>query len=297
MKYLIVILLALSFNANSQTGSLICQVYFDDYEPSENLTVLLTAGQDFMYFYNVQDGDTLTGIEQGEYQVTFYCCDSSFMYKQPISIDGNAINTLYYNGYVTMHSDRPRNDTTSYHYEDERVFVNGGMQFGRGIRELEDPSHVQQNYQIGVFGGVDFLLKKSPFGMGYTMGFEYNRIILDKIDFIDPTIYHQRQRMTYFNFSASYFATIYIHHKKIMDFGLSYHIPLRAKVVQVNGNQKTYNKNIHNFNDLRLFAQVGFMWGFVFAEYRTVQFIKAPFDDLPKLNIGMRFNFPSSIYN
>lgn len=297
MKYLILILLVLSFNANSQTGSLICEIYFDDYEPSEDLTVILVASQDSMYFYNVGYEDTLTGIQQGEYEAIFYCCDLLFMFKQPISIDGNAINTLHYSNYFSIDSDRDYDDTSSYHYKDQRTFSSVGYQFGRGTKELETTSHIQQNYQIRMFGGSDYILGKSPIGLGFELGLEYNRILLNNVDVVNPSITHQRQRMTYFNFSTAFVTSFYIKDKKILDFGISYHLPLRAKVVQVNGNQKNYTKNIHNFNDFRLFAHLGFQWGFVFAEYRTVQFIKAPFDDLPKLNLGLRFNVPSSLYN
>jgi hypothetical protein len=303
MKYLIVILLVISFNsfnANSQTGSLICEIYFDDYELSEDLTVILVTGQDSMYFYNVGYEDTLTGIQQGEYEATFYCCDSAHILKHPISIDGNAVNRVDYYGSFGMRSDRAYNDTSSYHYNQynrSQGLGNWGYQFGRGIKELEDPSNIQQNYQIRMFGGSDYILGKSPIGLGFEFGLEYNRILLNNVDVVNPSITHQRQRMTYFNFSTAFVTSFYIKEKKILDFGISYHLPLRAKVVQVNGNQKNYTKNIHNFNDFRLFAHLGFQWGFVFAEYRTVQFIKAPFDDLPKLNLGLRFNVPSSFYN
>ncbi|MFT6200452.1 MAG: hypothetical protein ACJAQ2_002232 [Vicingaceae bacterium] len=301
MNYLIVILLVLSFNANSQTGSLICDIDFGYYnEEFDTYSLKLTSKKETLYFNNIENHDTLRGIEQGKYQATFYCCDSAYIFKYPISIDGNAVNKVDYYGSFEMRSDRPRNDTPSYHYNQynrSQGLGNWGYQFGRGTKELEAPSNIQQNYQIRMFGGSDYILGKSPIGLGFEFGLEYNRILLNNLDIANPSITHQRQRMTYFNFSTAYVTSIYIKKKKILDFGISYHLPLRAKVVQVNGNQKSYTKNIHNFNDLRLFAHAGFMCGFVFAEYRTVRFIKAPFDDLPKLNLGLRFNVPSSFYN
>jgi hypothetical protein len=106
-------------------------------------------------------------------------------------------------------------------------------------------------------------------------------------------IYHAKQRMSNFNFSIAIQTGIVLRQKKLMDIGIRYHLPMVAKFIQVDNNVKSKIKGVHNFNDIRLFAKVGFWVGFAFIEYRPVQFLKAPYPDVPKLNVGVRIHVPT----
>lgn len=296
MKLFTVFILAISFSSFSQTGSVVCDIEFEWDNDSIPINAVLTSKSDTIRFQNVYATDTLKNIKAGYYNAFFYCCDSSYMHGEIIKVESDHLTTVsYYNSFDYDIDDYNYINEGDVHYYGESYF-NGGFQLGMGTEDHEDFSELGQNYFIRYHLGMDYLLGNSPFGLGFETGLEYNHTFLGKTDFYDEAISHQRQRLSYINYSASFLMSIYIKDRKIMDFGLSYHLPIRTKVVVIDGNQKTYHKNVHDYNDFRFFAHVGYWWGFAFAEYRPVRFMKAPFQDTPRFNIGLRVNFPGSYY-
>jgi hypothetical protein len=56
----------------------------------------------------------------------------------------------------------------------------------------------------------------------------------------------------------------------------------------VTGDEKISIRGLHKYNDISAYAQLGYDWGFVFAEYRFNQILRSPLNEIPQLSLGVR---------
>lgn len=291
MKYLILLFSAFTIVANAQTGRLVCDVQFysvdnrDDFNDSDDFSVTLSQNGVVKHqFDNVFYSDTLDGIVPGKYTAQFSCCEEKLLYQETIHIEENS--TTYFQFEGNAWEDIEHNDNLTANFEP--IYV--GYKFGIGLPEADRP----HNAFVGsIFAGFDQPLGKSPITWGMEYSFEYNQANYGNVDLNAPLVLYQKQHISNFNMSFALHTGILIKNKKFLNVGIRYHLPLVARYVQVNDQNKTKFKGIHNFNDVRFFARIGFLQGFVFAEYRPVTFLKADYPDIPKLNLGICFQLPN----
>lgn len=290
MKYLTLLFCAVSLSAHSQTGRLVCDVQFysednrEDYNNSDDFSVTLSQNGVVKHqFDNVFYSDTLDGIVPGKYTAQFSCCEEKLLYQETIHIEENSTTYFYFEG--DAWEDIEHNDNLTANFEP----VYAGYKFGIGIPEADRP----HNAFVGsIFVGFNQPFGKSPVTWGMEYSFEYSQANYGNVDLNDPLILHQKQHVSNFNFSVALHTGILIRKHKFFNVGVRYHLPMVARYVQVSDESKTKFKGIHNFTDVRLFARIGFIQGFVFAEYRPITFLKTVYPDIPKLNVGVCFQVP-----
>lgn len=77
-----------------------------------------------------------------------------------------------------------------------------------------------------------------------------------------------------------------------LDVGAGYYFPILFRhVANYDAGQKTVNRFIHQFTDVRAFVNFGFYPVTVFAEYRLSDFLIGNYPELPLYNVGLRFLF------
>lgn len=290
MKYLILLFCAVSLSSHSQTGRLVCQVDFfssdnqGDFDANDVYDVKLYQNELLKHsFDDVDYYDTLYGILPGEYTAKFSCCEEKIIYQEIIQIEENS--TTYFDFYSNAEENIVSNDSLFSDFEP----VYAGYKFGIGIPEADRP----HNAFVGsIFVGFNQPFGKSPVTWGMEYSFEYSQANYGNLDLNDPLILHQKQHVSNFNFSVALHTGILIRKQKFFNVGVRYHLPMVARYVQVSDESKTKFKGIHNFTDVRLFARIGFIQGFVFAEYRPMTFLKTVYPDIPKLNVGVCFQVP-----
>lgn len=78
----------------------------------------------------------------------------------------------------------------------------------------------------------------------------------------------------------------------ILDIGARYHFPLMFKHVgRFAGNTKIVESGLHQYSDLRFFANIGHAPVLFFAEYRPFDFVLGNYPELPKYTIGLKIVF------
>ena len=135
-------------------------------------------------------------------------------------------------------------------------------------------------------------LGNSPFALGFETGLAYHQTNYGSFSFSDTSVFLDRQSFSNFSLPISFLTSIYAKNRKILDIGVKYNLPLVARMIEQNGDAKLKTRNVHHWNELRFFAHLGYWWGFVFAEYRTVRFMKSNYPDTPEFTVGVRFTIP-----
>ena len=296
MKYSIVLLLLLTFQATAQTGSLVPNINFIYDASCATFNVELTSDTSSLYFARVRKQDTLRDIPVGLYSIRIYSCDSVFVYGQKIEILENETRQLNfrngaYIGNYNRYGEDFYDESDTSEWSDISPYV--GLQFGRGLDYDKTNQKVRSNFNFQYVGGMDFRLGKSPFALGFESGISYGQINYDNIDFIDTAITYDKLRYRSFNIQAAFLTSIYIKKLKLLDFGVKYRLPVYARIARISGNETYNSKRVHQFNDLTLVAHLGYGWGFIFAEYQLNQVLIAPYENAPRLMLGVRLNVPT----
>jgi hypothetical protein len=295
MKYLPLLFLLLGLNLNAQTGSLKCNVTFNQHSGCATDNLILTTKKDTIRFLKFQSKDTLSGIPVGTYQALFYDCDSTHTYSQMIEITEDEIRYFNFFNNAGMRQDR-YSDLYDEMYYDTNDFVeawlNHGFEFGRGLDYDNEAVNLTSNYSFQYSVGQDYMLNQSPFALGFDCGLKFSQYNYGKVDLIDTSVVHEDQRYTSLDLTAAVLASIYIKEKKLLDIGIKYNLPLYARGVAKNGNQKLTTKGIHNYKDFSAIARIGYWWGFIYGEYRFNDILSSPYENAPNLTIGIRFNAP-----
>jgi len=82
--------------------------------------------------------------------------------------------------------------------------------------------------------------------------------------------------------------------KLLLDVGASYYLPLMFRHnAWYGGGKKMSNLGLHQFSDVRLYANLGFYTGMLFVEYRPFDFILGSYPEFPRYLVGFRIAFDS----
>lgn len=73
----------------------------------------------------------------------------------------------------------------------------------------------------------------------------------------------------------------------LFDIGVNYALPIAFRHVYLDGNQKIITRKIHQWNDLSVYARLGYAPIAVIAEYRLFDTVRGPFSEMPKFRIGI----------
>ena len=77
--------------------------------------------------------------------------------------------------------------------------------------------------------------------------------------------------------------------KGVMDLGLCYNFPFSYQhIVRYPGNVRIAGSRIHQFSDVRVYANVGFSHIMLYAEYRALDFLRTPYAEWPRWTFGIR---------
>jgi len=285
------------------TGSLTCNIKFNQFSGCGTSNLVMTSKKDTLRFLRVQGTDTLTGIPAGTYRALFYDCDSTHQYSQKIEIIENQTRQFNFLNNANMNTYNYNYNSYNYDYYNDSNYVNNtsawlnhGLQFGRGLDYEKKSIKVESNYSFQYSVGMDYLILGTPLILGFDIGLRYEQSNFEKTDFVDTTVSYEKYRFSNYSLSASFLTSVYAKGKKFIDIGVMYNMPLYSRIIAVNGNQKISTKDIHNYKDFRFVAHVGYYWGFLFGEFRPDIIIKSPYEDAPKLTLGIRFNVPIDWY-
>lgn len=282
-------------------GSLKCSVIFNQTGGCSTNNLILTSNLDTLKFLRFQSKDTLSNIPEGNYIAHFYNCDSSYQYSQMIEIVADEL--IYFNYYNNVNNRFNQYDYNNYYEYDESYYsddddytttawLNHGIQFGRGLDYDNKSVKVESNYSFQYSVGQDYSIFESPIALGFDFGLRYSQSNFEKTDFIETSVIHDKYCFSSFGISSTFLASIYAGGRKFIDIGVMYNMPIYSRIVSEDGDQKTSTKNVHTFHDFRFVAHVGYWWGFLYAEYRPDIIVKVPYEDAPKLNLGIRLNIP-----
>lgn len=296
MKHLLALFLLVTLQVTAQTGSLRPNVNFINDAGCATFKVELTSDSLTLHFEQVRKQDTLHEIPVGVYSVRFYSCDSTFVYGQNIEIIEDETQQLNFrNGAYVGDFDVYNNEFGEYYDSSEWSGLPpyAGLQFGRGLDYDNTSQKVRSNFNFQYVGGIDFRLGKSPIAMGFESGISYGQINYDNVDFLDTAIIYDKLRYRSFNIQAAFLTSIYIKKNKLFDIGVKYRLPIYARIARVSNNETINSKRVHQFNDLTLVAHLGYAWGFIFAEYQLNSVLIAPYENAPRLMLGVRLNAPT----
>lgn len=298
MKHLIIsaVLVIISSLSHAQTGGMRCHVDFVNDVQCVTFNVELRKADTVLTYQMVGKGDTITGIPEGMYDVTFLSCDSAYSYSQRLEIVEDQIRSFYYRNQANLDqwwpSNGPYTDEYYQNYYDSLYtpsFINVSWQFSRGIDYNGLNPNLLNNFAFDYIVGQDFLLTK-PIALGYEIGFGYTQANYTTDDFLDSQISYDKQRFTTFDISFALVSSVYVRNGKMLSLGARYRLPYFARWARVNGDQKISTRGLHKYNDFSVFAQLGYEWGFLFAEYRFDQILRSPMGDLPNLSLGVRLS-------
>ncbi len=281
---------------SAQTGSLATNVDFVKDVQCATYNVQLRNGDSTLNFKSLRQIDTLENIPAGFYDITFYSCDSVYHYGQQIEILEDEVRSIYFrnNTYVgTEYNPNTYTNDYYFNYYDSLyspIYLGVSWQFSRGIDYDGINPNLLNNYSFDYILGHDWLLTK-PVAFGYEFGFGFTQANYVREDLEDPTILHEKQRFTTFDINLGLVTSIYVKESRLLALGARYRLPYFARYARVTGNDKISSKGLHRYNDFSVFAQLGYDWGFIFAEYRFDQFLRAPIGDLPNLSAGVRLTF------
>jgi len=283
-------------SVEAQTGGISCNVDFTNDFQCATFQLKLTKADTSFHFQMVNSGDTLSNIPTGLYKAVFLSCDSAYSYHQNIEIVSGKIRSFYYKNTAAIDTYRPvyspYDDDYYYNYYDSLynpVYFNIGLRFSRGIDYQGLNPNLLNNFTFDYTFGHDFLLTK-PVAFGYEIGFGYTQANYTTDDFLIPSVSYEKQRFTTFDFSFALLTSLYIKDGRLLSLGARYRLPYFARWARVTGDEKMSTKGLHRFNDFSVFAQLGYDWGYLFAEYRFDQILRAPLGDLPNLALGVRLN-------
>lgn len=279
------------------TGSLICDVTFDYNSGCATDNVVLTSSSHTLQFLRIRVTDTLSGIPAGVYRAIFYDCDSSHQYQQTLEIVENDIR--YFTFKNNAHSNLPYNSGYGYDYTYSKdsiyptsVWLNHGLAFGRGLDYENKSVKVESNYSFEYSVGQDYMILESPIALGFDFGARYNQSNFEKTDYMDTSIVHEQYRFGSWNLTSTFLASLYIKQKKVLDVGVKYNLPIYSRMVAIDGKDKLTTRGVHNYKDYSFVAHVGYWWGFIYAEYRPDGILISPYENAPKLTLGLRLNVP-----
>lgn len=279
-----------------QTGGLTTEINFVKDVQCVTYNLKLSNQDSTLYFNSIRENDTLNDIPVGLYDAMFYSCDSAYRYGQRIEVIEGDIRHVYFRNNTYVHDDYKApsmySDDYYYGYYDSLyppIYFGVNWQFSRGF-DLDGASpDLLNNYAFDITFGHDWLLSR-PVALGYEFGYGFTRATYISEDFEDPSILHEHQRFTTFDLNLAIVTSIYIKEKRFLSLGGRYRLPYYARYVRVNGNDKLTTGGLYRYNDFSVFAQLGYDWGFLFAEYRFDPIFRAPLGNLPNLSFGVRLS-------
>lgn len=296
---LLFVTLSFCFQITAQTGSLTLSYYVslsEDYETdyAESYSVKLKNDEQELDYPFYEEYDTIRDIPVGKYELYLYAFDSKAYYVHLVQIKDRTTTDVYINTDCEIIYNSEFEDTIKAKNE-KGEYINASIRLGTGLVTSSD-QYVINSFSFSERFNFDHRLGDSPIALGFEYGFEYSQVNYTNQAFGAPGNYVDRQVFSYVNVPFAFTTSIYIRDKKLLDLGMSYHLPLLSRISQLDGNQKLKTKKVHNFNDIRYFAHLGYSWGFLFAEYRATQFLKSNFEDMPNINLGARFLIPIETY-
>ncbi|XOV68460.1 MAG: hypothetical protein ACFHU9_04635 [Fluviicola sp.] len=280
-----------------QTGNLTTDIDFVRDAECVTYHVKLEKSDTTLTFSGVRSGDTLKNIPIGLYQATFYSCDSAIHYGQKIEILSDELRYINYrnNAYVGNKSKNPFEYSEEYYFDYydslwTPVYFAASWQFSRGMDFDGTHPNLLNNFAFDYIVGHDWLVA-NPLALGYELGFGFTQANFSPQDLDDPLISHDKQRFTTFDVNFGFVTSIYVNERRMLTLGARYRLPYFARYARINGNDKLSTRGLHKYNDFSVFAQLGYNWGFVFAEYRFEDYLRDPVGSMPSLSLGVRLGF------
>ena len=299
MRLLTILALLISLQSNAQSGSLQISVNFVQAPGCLTTRVELVSDSLSLHYTDVEFGDTISDIPTGLYQVTIYSCDSTMSVGHQVEVVEDKFRRIYYYNGITIDEGDPYGPSYwgDYGYYDTIDYVpffylNYGWQFGRGLDYNNEAQKMSSDFRFKYTVGQDFPINESFFALGYEVGFDYNQYNYSEIDFVDSTLVYDKQRFKSFNFSFTLSSSIYIKSKRFMAVGARYSLPMYARIERFLGDDKFSTRKVHNYNEFSAFAQIGYWFAFVYAEYTFNPILIDPYENAPPLTIGLRLNAP-----
>lgn len=251
-----------------------------------------------------ESGETvIDSLPPGDYllRINLPVMDSLLIYQRSVTIKPRKITVL--NIYLEVYEDeRPMGDLTREEIVTDRIerqfeggyFNNRWMETNAALIHSFSASYsghywMSFSKHVGILLGCGFGVNHSSFSKDTTFfnapQFEkqyeyYNYLNLDPEFKLRFTLKNQQHSNDYFVKGL------------ILDIGARYQFPLMFKHVgRFTGNTKIVESGLHQYSDLRLFANIGRAPVLVFAEYRPFDFILGNYPELPKYTIGLKFIF------
>ena len=293
MKNLLFIITTLFYSVcMAQTGSLDYELYMENDTDGVVYTIALKSGTRDLKYENLEYSGTISDIPVGQYEAKISGLEQS--YTAYIEILEDTITELYVS--IDAYTDVSAPDNGKQLGDEITTsFMNVAWQFGTGIPITTNLGwHNSFNFAYTV--GPDFRLGGSPFALGYEMGLEYQQTSFENPAFSDSTVLADRQYFSNFSLPIGFVTSIYAKNRKVFDVGIKYNVPLVARIVEKHGDTKMKTRNVHNWSDVRVFAHLGYWWGFLYAEYRPTSFLKAPYPGTPEFTAGIRLIVPVEMY-
>ncbi|MFZ9847381.1 MAG: hypothetical protein ACO3EE_04450 [Flavobacteriales bacterium] len=72
-----------------------------------------------------------------------------------------------------------------------------------------------------------------------------------------------------------------------IDLGAAYQLPFAGNYSYKNEDQKTIISNLHQYTDFSAFTRIGYKNLAFYAKYRLLDYLKAGYPELPKLQVGV----------
>ncbi|UKN02007.1 hypothetical protein K6119_00565 [Paracrocinitomix mangrovi] len=244
-------------------------------------------GGDYMYddhaFYSYEDT-----LAAGIYKIYVKQGDSVFLERKNILLEDQKKNSINFS-LPQMYVMDIVLDTTS--------FDKDGMPYGTyfaGGFELSSALPTTNNYYNfngGIKGYYNFnWMANNWFGGGLNYGVSYEYHNLHQADVNGSGVGFQHQYYTYWSGFIGPQAVFSIPEwKPLVILGARYYLPLYTRLNQKDDDLKLKTRDLHNWNDLRVSASMGYNFVHVFAEYRFFTFMKSSLPDIPFLYFGVRF--------
>ncbi len=243
----------------------------------------------------------IDSLNLGEYmlKINLPQIDSVLIYQRSFTILPNEITFLNIS-LDTYEDQRPMEDLT----RSEIVWDRVEAQFELGYFDnkwVESNPKLTQSYSIAAsLCYWSSFSKHVGFLVGSGVGINHSSISKDTLYFNTPQFNKRYEYYNYLYFSPEFKVRFTLKNQQhdydffvkgmILDIGARYNIPLMFKHVgRFTGNTKITESWLHQYTDLRVFANIGRAPALVFVEYRPFDFILGNYPELPKYTVGFKF--------
>ena len=296
----------MAFNLFSQSDNLRVSIYHEIYDEDPCFQLTICDEGDTIYSQTISNEDevSIDSLELGFYSVNLTNCGSESdevlqSITKNVEIKSLQIATLHFDfsQYVNYIEVDPINSMDIIRSRTELQVDVSYFDF----RWNPDGNNPKFNLGIGYSGYQwNSFSKHVGFLIGGGAGFMFAPL---RVDSTTNIIDQQEVKSSYYSYINGQFdvkfrfsslnqqrATIKAH-SVFIDIGALYNLPLYfKKVTRFNFHDKIVNSFIHQYTDVRFYANVGFTNVQLFLSYRPFDFIRGNFQEIPRWNTGIKIN-------